>query len=304
MMAANPIAQDDLAYYTTLNTDLVVTTSSSPAHPAVNDLDVDSISLTYSVLAGPFNGTLTSYNSNGTFTYRPNTSFTGFDYFTYTVSDGTHISNAATVAIAVNTKTLAMQNHDHNLFTPLGDSLNLFDKKGLTVDGAGYSNIPVGSSIATDGSLAASGGLQLLEVLTPEQSLIYRSNSLAKPIIAVDTQLAPGVAVPSAISAQLTFDGTAGTNYSYSTAGITSGQAMRFVLQADGSSLPTGMYDYSLAVTLTTSGVSRCRGCKTRSCDQGVHGICETTSSQQKHSAPHSTTRRSMGALTCLFKSV
>jgi hypothetical protein len=119
MMAANPIAQDDLAYYTTLNTDLVVTTSSSPAHPAVNDLDVDSISLTYSVLAGPFNGTLTSYNSNGTFTYRPNTSFTGFDYFTYTVSDGTHISNAATVAIAVNTKTLAMQNHDHNLFTPL-----------------------------------------------------------------------------------------------------------------------------------------------------------------------------------------
>ena len=167
MMAANPIAQDDLAYYTTLNTDLVVTTSSSPAHPAVNDLDVDSISLTYSVLAGPFNGTLTSYNSNGTFTYRPNTSFTGFDYFTYTVSDGTHISNAATVAIAVNTKTLAMQNHDHNLFTPLGDSLNLFDKKGLTVDGAGYSNIPVGSSIATDGSLAASDGLQLLESSPP-----------------------------------------------------------------------------------------------------------------------------------------
>jgi len=37
---------------------------------------------------------------------------------------------------------------------------------------------------------------------------------------------------------------------------MTTGQAMRFALQADGSSLATGMYDYSLAVTLTISGVN------------------------------------------------
>jgi len=96
----------------------------------------------------------------------------------------------------------------------------------------------------------------LLEALSPDQSLIYRSNSLVKPIIAVDTQLAPGVAVPSAISAQLTFNGVAGTSYAYSTSGISPGQALRFALQADGTSLATGVYDYTLTVSMTIYGQS------------------------------------------------
>jgi hypothetical protein len=41
LMAANPIARDDAAYYTNTNTDLVVSTSSTPAHLLANDLDVD-----------------------------------------------------------------------------------------------------------------------------------------------------------------------------------------------------------------------------------------------------------------------
>ncbi len=82
-MAANPIARDDLAYYTPANTNLVVTTSSSPAAPAVNDLDIDSTALTYSVVTNPTNGTLVAFNSNGTFTYQPNAGFTGVDTFTY-----------------------------------------------------------------------------------------------------------------------------------------------------------------------------------------------------------------------------
>lgn len=82
-MAANPIARDDLAYHTPTNTNLVVTTSSSPAAPAVNDLDIDSTALTYSVVTNPTNGTLVAFNSNGTFTYQPNPGFTGVDTFTY-----------------------------------------------------------------------------------------------------------------------------------------------------------------------------------------------------------------------------
>jgi RHS repeat-associated protein len=227
----------------------------------VNDLDVDSGTLTYSVVAGPTNGTLLAFHSTGTFTYRPNVAFVGVDTVTYKVSDGTNDSNTATIAIGVGTKLLARQNLDPFYRSPFGPSnaghsMDLFSRQDGTADGAGRSNIPLASSQETDGSLAASGGLQLLEILNPDQSLIYRSNTLTKPIIAVDTQLASGVAVPTAISAQLTFNGVAGTSYAYSTSGLVAGQAMRFAIQADGSSLATGMYGYSLAVTLTISGVN------------------------------------------------
>jgi hypothetical protein len=110
--------------------------------------------------------------------------------------------------------------------------------------------------MGTDGSLAASGALQLMETITPDKALIYRSNALTNPIIAVDTQLAPGVAVPSAISARLTFNGVAGPSYSYSTTGLTLEQAMRFAVQADGSGLSTGVYNYTLTVTMTISGAT------------------------------------------------
>jgi hypothetical protein len=121
-MAANPVAQDDRAYYTPINTDLVVTTSSSPAYPAVNDLDVDSGTLTYSVVAGPTNGTLLAFHSTGTFTYRPNVAFVGVDTVTYKVSDGTNDSNTATIAIGVGTKLLARQNLDPFYRSPFGPS--------------------------------------------------------------------------------------------------------------------------------------------------------------------------------------
>ena len=103
MMAANPIARNDMEYYTPANTNLVVTTSSLPAYPAANDLDIDSTSLTYSLVVGPTNGTILSFNSNGTFTYRPNIAFVGIDTLTYKVSDGTNDSIAATIAIGVGT---------------------------------------------------------------------------------------------------------------------------------------------------------------------------------------------------------
>ena len=256
LLAANPIARDDLAYYTPTNTSLVVTTSSFPAAPAVNDLDVDSTALTYSVVTNPTNGSLVAFNSNGTFTYQPNSGFSGVDTFTYRGSDGVNFGNTASIAIAVGTRLLGRQNLESNYFSPLGSSLDLFSRAQPTADGQLRSNIPQGSSMGTDGSLAASGALQLMETITPDQALIYRSNALTNPIIAVDTQLAPGVAVPSAISARLTFNGVAGPSYSYSTTGLTLEQAMRFAVQADGSGLSTGVYNYTLTVTMTISGAT------------------------------------------------
>ena len=152
----NPVARDDTAYYTPVGTDLVVTTSSSPAYPAVNDLDVDSTALTYSLVAAPANGTVLAFISNGTFTYRPNVAFVGVDTLTYKVSDGTNDSNTATIAIGVGTKLLARQNLDTFYRAPLdqsrggqskaGQSMDLFSRQDVTADGQGQSNIPLGTS--------------------------------------------------------------------------------------------------------------------------------------------------------------
>ncbi len=223
LMAAVPFAREDTAFYTNTSTDLVVTTSSSPAHLLANDLDIDGGSITSSVVSNPTSGTLIAFGTDGTFTYRPNTGFSGIDSFTYKINDGSLDSNVAKVTVAVGTKLIAQQNLE--------------------------SNVGINSQLMT-------GNLALTEQLTPDQSLVYRSNSLSKPIITVHTQLAPGVSVPSAITAQLTFNGTSGTTYSYVTTSMVTGQALRFALQADGSSLATGMYDYTLTVAMTISGVT------------------------------------------------
>ena len=66
-----------------------------------NDTDVDAgTTLTATLVANASNGTAT-LGSDGAFTYTPNANFSGTDSFTYTASDGTAISNIATVTITV-----------------------------------------------------------------------------------------------------------------------------------------------------------------------------------------------------------
>ena len=48
-MAVAPVARDDSAYFTTLNTDIVISTSSSQSHLLANDLDLDGGTQTISV---------------------------------------------------------------------------------------------------------------------------------------------------------------------------------------------------------------------------------------------------------------
>lgn len=65
-----------------------------------NDADANSDPLTAVLNAGPANGGLT-LNTNGSFTYTPNTNFNGSDSFTYHANDGQDDSNIATVSITV-----------------------------------------------------------------------------------------------------------------------------------------------------------------------------------------------------------
>jgi len=91
-----PVALND-SFNTNEDTQLAV------AVPGVlgNDTDVDSITLTASLVSGPQHGTL-ALTGNGSFTYTPNANFNGPDSFTYKANDGQLDSNIATVSITVN----------------------------------------------------------------------------------------------------------------------------------------------------------------------------------------------------------
>ena len=64
----------------------------------LNDRDIDSTSLTASLVTAPQHGQLT-LNANGSFSYAPGPSFVFTDSFTYRINDGTAPSNVATVQI-------------------------------------------------------------------------------------------------------------------------------------------------------------------------------------------------------------
>lgn len=65
-----------------------------------NDSDIENDSLTASLVQGTIRGAL-EFNTDGSFTYTPNSGFSGADSFSYEVSDGSLTSTTATVAISV-----------------------------------------------------------------------------------------------------------------------------------------------------------------------------------------------------------
>ena len=69
-----------------------------------NDTDVDTAhaSLTAVLNVGPSNAASFTLNADGSFSYTPNTNFSGSDSFTYHVNDGSLDSNVVTVTITVN----------------------------------------------------------------------------------------------------------------------------------------------------------------------------------------------------------
>ena len=75
----------------------------APATPAVLSVAVSSgdssdAPITYAVTVPPFNGTLTTFNPNGTFLYTPNVGNTASDSFTYTgTSNGITVTRSATI---------------------------------------------------------------------------------------------------------------------------------------------------------------------------------------------------------------
>ena len=96
-----PVAADD-SYSTGQDAALTV------AAPGVlgNDVDGDGDTLTAVLDSDVSDGTL-ALSADGSFTYTPDTGFTGTDSFTYHANDGTDDSNVATVTITVNAAPVA-----------------------------------------------------------------------------------------------------------------------------------------------------------------------------------------------------
>jgi hypothetical protein len=78
-------------------------------------------------------------------------------------------------------------------------------------------------------------------------------------VVVVETSLLSTSSVPDSIDAQLTFGGVVGSTVSYSNSGLSAGEALRFALQVDGSSLATGWYDYTLTLTAHFGGTNYTR---------------------------------------------
>ncbi len=113
------IAFDD-AYQMVANTILTVNAANGVL---VNDVDVDEDTLQASLVDDVMNGTL-ALNADGSFTYTPDTDFTGNDGFTYRASDGT-FDSLATVVIniepAVDPNDIAILPLDEGSGTIAGD---------------------------------------------------------------------------------------------------------------------------------------------------------------------------------------
>lgn len=128
-VTVNPTADVPEAADDDYSVDEDTTLTISAAGVLGNDSDVDGDSLTAAVVAGPSHGSLT-LNSDGSFSYTPNTNFNGSDSFTYQANDGTANSNTATVTIVVNAVNDRPEAADD-------DSYSVDEDNSLTVPAAG-----------------------------------------------------------------------------------------------------------------------------------------------------------------------
>ncbi len=147
------------------------TASISQTAPGVlaNDTDIDSASLTAVLVSNVQNGTL-SLSADGSFTYQPNTDFSGSDRFTYVANDGSLDSTTATVNLFVTTATTTVNVAPvatADLFTTAEDTL-LTTGNVLTNDTDSDGNTPLTASVI------AAPANALSFTLNPDGSFTYQ----------------------------------------------------------------------------------------------------------------------------------
>ncbi len=218
MLNATPVAISDLEYYTPINTPFVAVSNNGLL---TNDFDAEGSAISAVSYADPLNGTLTTSNSDGTFTFTPTPGFQGLASFTYRANDGAQSSSPAIVKIAVGNGLSAQLNADEN-----GAADNFLH----------------------------SGVLNLKQPLGGGVNLVYRSDTTPVVMIPIETFLTPGTAIPDSVTASLTINGTNSVTRLFSNANLSTGEPLRFVQQVVTANAATGMYDWNATITLKYTG--------------------------------------------------
>ncbi len=172
-----------------------------------NDTDADGDPLSAALTGTPSNGSA-SLNSDGSFTYTPNSGFTGTDSFTYTVSDGQATDGPITVTITVNGSIGG--NHP-----PQGsaDSYSVNAGQTLTVSAPGVlgnDTDPDGDSLSVASSTSASHGTASVSA---DGSFTYTPDA---GFIGTDTftyYVTDGQATDGPITVTITVSGSIGGNH-------------------------------------------------------------------------------------------
>jgi YD repeat-containing protein len=101
-----------------------------------------------------------------------------------------------------------------------------------------------------DGAVLTDHMLPTYNPGVPALDLMYSSTAAdTKPIFVDHFQLDPTQAVPTRVSAQLTFNGVTGQTVWYDSSLLNPGDIMQIALQGNATGLATGRYNYSVAIT-------------------------------------------------------
>ena len=121
-----------------------------------------------------------------------------------------------------------------------------------TQPGGPYANLGL-----TDGSVQTAFAMPSYNPNVAPVSLDYNSTTAnAQPIFLAEYQLPTGQAVPSTITAQLTLNGTAGSQVVYDTSSLNPGDWVQIALQGDATSLSTGRYPWQITVSNGTNNTN------------------------------------------------
>jgi hypothetical protein len=157
-----PTAVPDV-YITPFGEPLII---SSPGHLA-NDTDPEGDPLTWISFGVPENGTVSSANTEGAFTYTPDQGFSGIEQFPITISDGKGNFSNGVIAILVEPNTPPISDAGEDLTVVVGLSVTLDGSGSFDPDGdiISYSwafasedasdPIPLGSSATLSGATTA-----------------------------------------------------------------------------------------------------------------------------------------------------
>ena len=118
-----------------------------------NDSDADNDPLTAVIVSGPSNASSFNLNADGSFTYTPNSGFTGTDSFSYQASDGSLESAVATVTITVDDSDatlIAQWQFDETSGSTATDSAGA-DNNGTLISGSFASDAERGQVVSLSG---------------------------------------------------------------------------------------------------------------------------------------------------------